>query len=153
MKKILVLGATGFIGKALVNNLKNDNYILAYGKEKPDCLLDSDNVKYIIGDLENENRLNDLVQDIDIVIHLACSAIPSDDTSLIEKEIKENVIPTIRMLEILKEQPKTRLIFASSAGTVYGESGDTVNTIYSPTEPNCSYGVQKIVIEDYINQN
>ena len=150
MKKILILGGTGFIGKSLTNVLEKDYHIVAYGKDIPADMISSENVEYISGDLATENGYDELLMDVDVVVHLACSAVPSDDTTGIEREINENLIPTIRLLETLKGKPETRLVFASSAGTVYGETGEVVNTISSPTEPNCSYGVQKVVLEDYI---
>lgn len=150
MKKILIIGATGFIGKSLTNLLSKDCHIIAYDKYIPTEVVRTDIVEYVLGNFTTENRFVDLLQGVDVVVHLACSSVPYDDTSVIEQEIKDNVIPTIRLLEALKDRPSTRLVFASSAGTVYGETGDIVNTANSATAPTCSYGVQKVVIENYI---
>ena len=43
-----------------------------------------------------------------------------------------------------------KIIFISSGGTVYGESGKT-NQEESPLNPICSYGVQKLAIEKCIS--
>lgn len=149
MSKVLILGATGFIGKALIQALSGDNTIIAYGRRSQPGW-NNGFIEYVPGNLSEEKRFAWLLEGVDVVIHLACSAVPSDDTSKIEDEIVDNIIPAVRLLEEMKNRRNIKLIYASSAGTVYGETGESVNSIISSTEPKCSYGIQKVVIENYI---
>lgn len=77
MKKIIITGATGFIGKALVQYLLNFDYqIFAFVRDKTKLLdINCDNLMIIETDL-NENSLNNQIKyfknlEIEAVIHLA----------------------------------------------------------------------------------
>lgn len=74
MKKALVTGANGFLGKALVNELlKNEVCVLALDRD--DKRLFPEKVRFISIDLENCGQLPELIpdRDIDVVFHLAWS--------------------------------------------------------------------------------
>lgn len=150
MAKILILGASGFIGKAVVNKLYDIHKIVAFDMVNPSEKLMKDTVEYIEGNFVSRNSFDDLIQDIDIVIHLICTSIPNDGTEQIPAEIEQNVIPTIKLLESMVRCGVKNIIYTSSAGTIYGETGNKVNKVTSSLNPRCSYGVQKCVIENYL---
>lgn len=150
LKKVLILGASGFIGKAVVDRLHDIYEITALDIANPPDKVMLNNVKYLEGNFVKREKFDDLLQDIDIVIHLICTSIPKDDTKQIPEEIEQNVIPTIRLLESMVRCGVKNIIFTSSAGTVYGETGNKVNKVTSSLNPRCSYGVQKCVIETYL---
>lgn len=66
--KILITGCSGFIGKALVERLSNDNDIV--GIDIGECV--NYNIEYINHDLtELNNNIESKIKECDIVIHLA----------------------------------------------------------------------------------
>lgn len=124
--------------------------IIAFGRKKESELSKINNITMVTGNFSNIDDFRDLLVDVSCVIHLISTTVPNDDTSCIPKEIEENVIPTVKLLEDIIRCGTPKIIFASSAGTVYGETGEAVNDIYSALNPYCSYGVQKGIIEAYL---
>lgn len=151
MKKCLVLGGNGFIGKAIVNLLLSLDYkVRVFSNIEIEIPLEQSNFEQIIGDFTQLPSFSTLLDGVDVVIHLISTTIPSEDTTIIPREIGDNIIPTVRLLEDLKYNPGIKLLFASSAGTIYGETGEHINQVSDNLEPICSYGVQKLVIEKYL---
>jgi UDP-glucose 4-epimerase len=111
-----------------------------------------DKVEIRLGDFGREKKFGEFVRDADIIYHLISTTTPSDDTGSIEREIAENVNPTIRLLEALKEKPNCMMVFFSSGGTIYGNADIFPTPENAPLLPLCSYGVQKASIEHYIRQ-
>ena len=80
MKKILICGATGFIGKNVTLELsKNKNYEIHAVRFKRPKYSTTNNVIWHKADLRNANSVNKLTKDIDIVIQLAATTSGSKD--------------------------------------------------------------------------
>lgn len=150
LRKILILGAGGFIGKAVVAELANKYVIKAFDRNKVAEFLKFQNVEMLTGDFVHCEHFDDLLADVGVVLHLISTTVPSDVTHHIPEEIEENVVTTINLLESMVRCGVMKIIFASSAGTVYGETGEKINNVHSLLNPRCSYGVQKCVIEKYL---
>lgn len=150
MKKCLVLGAGGFIGKSLCNELTKKYEVVAYGRKQSKILNSFPNLKFIEGDFVSEENFCDILLGVDKVFHLISTTIPTDTTDFIENEIIENVIPTVRLLEAMRKSQTKEIIFASSGGTIYGENGKHAHKVTDYLNPISSYGVQKKVIESYL---
>ncbi len=146
----LLLGANGFIGKQLTRKLSEHTPIKAYDRQFFDDFPLNDNVTCITGNLMTEADFESLLKDVTTVIHFAGMAIPSDDTGRIETEIQSDLLPTVHLLEAMRQYQVPKIVFASSAGVIYGETGDTVNTSRSRPAPACSYGIIKQTIESYL---
>ena len=151
MKKVLILGAQGFIGKTLVLRLKNEYNIIAFDRNNDLSYVQDTNIHFVAGDFVSRNGFDDLLDGVDKVIHLIATTFPNDDTKNIDTDVIQNVVPTLRLLESMVKCNVKEIIFASSAGTVYGETGDDVNTVSSALHPQCAYGVHKKVIESYLD--
>ena len=67
----LVTGATGYIGKTLIQRLAKENYkvIGLVHKTEPDYK--NNNVEYVYGDITNGLSLKNIMKDIDVVFHCA----------------------------------------------------------------------------------
>lgn len=150
MKTILVMGAGGFIGKPLCLELAKNNFVRAFNLSDIKEFSSVQNIEVVTGNFENINDFDALLENVDMVYHLISTTIPSDDTSIIPSEIAQNIIPTVRLLECMVNKGVSNIIFASSGGTIYGETGDHMNCVSDPLNPICSYGVQKKVIEAYL---
>ncbi|MDD3569491.1 MAG: NAD-dependent epimerase/dehydratase family protein [Lachnospiraceae bacterium] len=150
MKTCLILGATGFMGKPLCKSICQEYKIIALGRHLPKELEDIKNFTFINREFSTICDFKPILQGVDKVIHLISTTTPTDDTSIIIDEISKNVIPTIRLLEDMVKCGVNEIIFASSGGTVYGETGEKENFVNDKLTPQCSYGVQKKVIEGYL---
>jgi len=72
--RILVTGATGFVGKALVNELLDAKHNVVACVRRHSSELRSEVEQIIIGDiglLDEKNTLNDCMKNIDVVVHTA----------------------------------------------------------------------------------
>ncbi len=88
---------------------------------------------------------------VSTVLHFIGTTIPQTSMNDIKYDVETNVLPTVRLLEILKDHPGTRLIFASSGGTVYGTSSQgRPLSENDPTEPISAYGISKLTAEKFI---
>ena len=150
---ILLLGSNGFIGSHLTNLLfKEGHNTIGFGRGAP-----SQNVSYthyiqsdFIPCVDFLDILNDF--EIDIVYQLVSTSIPSSDTDRIQQGIIDNVFPTLRLLEAMRNSKRSKsLIFGSSGGAIYGNL-DSPNKMHEslPTKPICAYGIQKLTIENYL---
>jgi UDP-glucose 4-epimerase len=87
---------------------------------------------------------------VDIVFHLISTTVPTTANLDPVADIKGNLLSTVRLLQQMRDQGISRLVFLSSGGTVYGDA----KTIPIPEEhernPVSSYGIVKVAIENYI---
>jgi UDP-glucose 4-epimerase len=149
--KILVLGGGGFIGSHIVNKLSldNSNEIIVYGRSLEQGT--TDNVQYIRGDFSDTVRLGEALIGVDVVVHSISSTFPSTSNLDPIADINQNLISTVRLLQLIKENKNIRLIYISSGGTVYGIPHSLPVSESHPLNPISSYGVIKVAIENYIN--
>lgn len=150
MEKCLILGAGGYMGRSLCKQLRNYYHIVAYDKYFPQDIMKLENIEYVYGDFVSEQYFNNILQNIDIVIHLISTTLPIEGTTNILREIEENIKPTANLLEAISSSGIERLVYASSGGTVYGDTNTSINTVDSPHNPRSTYGLQKSIIEKLI---
>lgn len=67
--KVLITGASGFVGEALVRNLNVQGHEVRAANRR-DCKTEADS-NYIVGDLGPDTNWRDALTDCDVVIHLA----------------------------------------------------------------------------------
>ena len=153
-KSILVTGGAGYIGSVLTHKLVELSYdvriidSLIYGKDGISDLISKNSVELIEKDIRDEKILNEVVRDIDCVIHLAaivgdplCKKIP-----VAAKQINEDA--TKKLVNISKKQGVKRFIFASTCSN-YGSSLTMVDE-NSPIQPISLYSKTKVNSENFI---
>ena len=78
--KILVTGATGFLGSRLIEKLNSLNYIneiIATGRKlRKTHIVESQKIKYILGDLSHKVFVNQITSEVDILINCASLSSP-----------------------------------------------------------------------------
>ena len=153
MKNIVVTGATGFLGKYLVEELKSNNYyVFALGrKESVGKKLECDNVKFVKCDLSDKNGIFSSVSEASGVIHAAAL---STVWGKWDDFYNANVIGTKNVAEACLKNNK-RLVYVSSP-SVYTEARDRYNILEEDYDKNNElnyYIKSKILSEKVVNDN
>jgi UDP-glucuronate 4-epimerase len=130
--KVLVTGCAGFIGRAVARRLLDDGdevvgldnlgpyYDPALKRARVADLAGSPRLAFHVGDLEEYDRLERLVAEVDAVVHLAAQ--PGVRHSLRDPFVYErsNLKGLLHVLEAVRRRsPSPRLVWASSS-SVYG---------------------------------
>lgn len=156
MKKIVVFGANGFIGKHLVAELSNtypEVEITAfdiYTEKSEQSFTRLTNVSIFRGDFFNINDLDKCLSNADIVFHLVSTTNPALSNNDPLKDIDTNVRGSIELFNLCTKHSISKVVFLSSGGTVYGNiDSDRINedTVPKPLSP---YGIGKLTIEHYL---
>lgn len=149
MKKVLVLGANGFIGQNICRQLMADGYFVI-AADKADSALHAFYSRYSQVDVIKCD-FTSLISDVDAVIYLVSTLLPQPSNENVERDILENLVPVIHLLEAMKQSTTCKkIIFASSGGTIYGKHDDNIDE-HSLLDPRCSYGIMKLTVEKYLS--
>ena len=122
MKKILVIGGGGYVGSRLVPDLLKLNYkvdvydLFIYGKK---VFSENDKLNLIQGDVRDLEHINTVINNHEIVIHLAC--ISNDPSFELNPKLGKSInLDCFRpLVQISKKKNVKRFIYASSS-SVYG---------------------------------
>ncbi|MCX8130809.1 MAG: polysaccharide biosynthesis protein [Clostridia bacterium] len=121
-KKILVVGGTGTIGKRLVNELlkHEPEVIRVFSRdefkqfEMENELGHKDNIRYLIGDVRDYERIERASKGINVIFHLAAMKhVPACEYNPFEA-VKTNVIGTQNLIISAIKNNVGRVIFTSS---------------------------------------
>ncbi|MFC1652365.1 NAD-dependent epimerase/dehydratase family protein [Planctomycetota bacterium] len=148
--KTLVTGGAGFIGSNLVKRLLEtgdkvtvlDNLMSGY-RSNLDHL---SGVKFIEGDVCDEKAVNDAIQGVEVVYHLAASVGNKRSIDLPFVDAGINVMGTITVLEAARQANVRKIVSSSSAG-IFGELKTLPIGEDHPVEPDSPYGCTKLCME------
>lgn len=150
---ILVLGGSGFLGGHLIDGLIEAGHLVTsvdVAKERYRNM--PSEINFVEADFGNRGELVEVFESrqIDVVIHLVSTTLPS--TSNIDPlfDITTNLIESVALLDLCVKFKVNKFIYFSSGGTVYGESREPLISEDHPTFPICSYGIVKLAFEKYI---
>jgi len=143
-KKILITGGTGTIGQQLTKRLlrENPSVIRIFSRDEykqfnmsNEFQGDGQKLRYLIGDVRDEDRLVRAMEDIDYVFHLAAMKhVPFCEYNPFEA-VKTNVIGTQNVIQAAMTAGVKKVLFASSDKAI------------SPTN---TYGATKLTAERLI---
>ena len=141
--KIGITGATGFMGRHLIDRLLKDGYsvkVLVIEKE-PKL---PKRVDFVRGDLVTGAGIPKFLDGVDVLIHLAGRNLPPE-----EAMVPDNVIATHNLIQEALKHPIKQIIFTSSVA-VYGKDKRTKFKETDEPVPNTEYGLTKYLAEKII---
>lgn len=155
--RFFVTGCAGFIGSNLTDRLLAANHqVVGYdnfstGRESfLEFASRSSNFKLITGDLIDVGRLTEAMAGCEFVFHLAANADVRFGTDHPRKDLEQNTIATLNVLEAMRANSVRDIAF-SSTGSIYGEAAIFPTPENAPIPVQTSlYGASKIAAEGFI---
>lgn len=148
--RCLITGGGGFQGYHLTKSLIANGYkVRCMDRYKPVWMPD-EHVEFFEGDFSAIHQIAGAIKGCDVIFHLACTTLPQTSNEDPDFDVSSNVLGTIRMLDEAVKAKVKRFIFISSGGTVYGVPSLIPIPENHPTNPICSYGISKLMIEKYL---
>lgn len=158
MNKYVIFGAAGFIGTNLSLKLANEqpSHLILLDKKLEyfkhmEYYNNYCNVELRQSDFTCEEDYTKYLKENDIVYHLVSTTMPSNANLNISQELQANVVFTSKLLDACVQKKVKKVIFVSSGGTVYGKDVKCPINENNPTNPICSYGLQKLTIEKLLS--
>lgn len=147
MKKVLVTGASGFIGKQLVPYLQARDYHVRILLRNPNQRhLFSQEVETHIGDLQDVPSLNGLCTNIETVFHLAGYAHANQGPGFTKHHHAINFQGTLSLLDVACAAGVRKFVYFSSVKAV-GDSQEMMDENWQ-MRPDSPYGQAKRAAEE-----
>ena len=149
-RHVLVTGGAGFVGSHLVDRLLADGASVTVVDNCSSGSRDrvADAADFVKADLTDPNALDGVLDDVDLVFHLAASKLV--DTDRPHGQFEDNTQMTLNLLEAMAEADVTEIAYTSSS-TVYGEAPRPTPEDFAPLEPISAYGASKLADEGLLS--
>lgn len=147
--RVLIIGGAGFLGSHLVSACVTENMLVRVADIALGTFIkDTPNVERMVGDYSNKEFLDSILNQVDVVIHMAHDSLALQSKRLFDAEYEANIAPTKKLMEACCENSVRKFIFVSSGGTVYGNTlKDKLISENSDTRPISLYGASKLISE------
>ena len=152
--KVLVTGGAGYIGSVLVDRLITEGNQVNVIDDLSNGFVENihKDAVFIEGSILDNNNLNEALDGVDAVFHLAAKIRVEEGESKPDLYKNINIDGTLNLLKICKEKGIKKLVFASTAA-VYGDPEDYPVTEKSKVSPVNVYGQTKLEIDKYLAKN
>jgi UDP-glucose 4-epimerase len=155
--RFFLTGCAGFIGSNLTDRLLADGHeVVGYDNFSTgragflDSASCSDRFTLITGDLLDSKKLTSGMAGCEFVFHLAANADVRFGTDHPQKDLEQNTIATVNVLEAMRLNGVRDIAF-SSTGSVYGEASCFPTPESAPMPIQTSlYGASKLAAECFI---
>ena len=154
MPTVIVTGGAGFIGSHVVERFLREGYTVHI----IDNLVSGKRENIAAGATFHELDIRDaqsaaLVASLkpDVLVHLAAQmdVRKSVDDPMYDASV--NVLGTLNLTEaVRKNSPKTRIVFASTGGALYGDNTTPPNFEDFKKDPESPYAITKLSVEYYL---
>ena len=154
--RALVTGGAGFIGSNIVKSLIErdytvrviDNLSSGYIENITDYIK-AGKVEYYGGDVRDSSSVDSAMKDVDVVFHLAASVGRQRSLDHPQKDSEINLIGTVNVLEAMKKNGASKIVYSSSAA-MFGELLTPTIDEDHPQNADSPYGVSKLAAEKMI---
>ncbi|UOF91486.1 GDP-mannose 4,6-dehydratase [Fodinisporobacter ferrooxydans] len=150
MKKILVTGATGFVGKHLIELLLTKEDIMIWGTTHSSSPNKDMQVSWETLDLLNTNQVREMINKVkpDVIFHLAGQSNVRKSWEQKDDTFQINVIGTIHLLDAVKEFCPEAIVLTVGSSEEYGfvkQENMPINetSVCNPMNP---YGISKLSV-------
>lgn len=154
--KFVITGGSGFIGSNLAKRLVKENHIVTIfdlipqnDAKRIQSIINK--IDYRVTDISNFETLKNQLKGFDVVAHFAASADIALGRTKTDVDLKQGIINTYNVLEVMRINNIKKIIFPSSS-TIYGKP------IKIPTTedtgmlfPTSLYGASKLACEGMIS--
>ncbi len=148
MRKILVLGGNGFLGRNLCKYLADcGEKVYSFDMAMPEVA--DERIEYISGDFFDDYTLEKVVADKDVIYHAICTLNPGNSNEKCIVGYERDFVQTAKLCSYIKDT-NCRMIFFSSGGTVYGNQEVQPILETAVPVPINHYGNLKLCIENTI---
>jgi UDP-glucose 4-epimerase len=153
--RILVTGGAGFIGSHVVDAYVADGHEVAVLDNLVSGKLDNLSkaiVRFFPVDITESDAVRETFDAFkpDVISHHAAQMSVKASTDSPIYDATTNVIGLLNILEAAAAYGTRKIIFASSGGTVYGDSEQIPSPESAPLLPMSPYGITKMVGEHYL---
>lgn len=150
---LYLVGWRGYIGQSLLNYLSRTGFkkqVFLYCRNDEANDLTPDFIDATL--CQHEDFVSKIAQDINpVVYYLANSLSPAESQSRAFESVSSNLMPFIRFIEDIKSvASKVKFIFASSGGTIYGDTGGEKCREDHALSPKTIYAANKLAQESYL---
>jgi len=147
----LITGAAGFLGSALANQLARERHQIRglddLSTGTPQAL--APDIHFTRGDVSDRPKLWTLLQEVDVVYHLAARVSVPESVLYPRDYNTVNVGGTVALMEAMRDVGVRRVVLASS-GAVYGDLADQPLKETVTPNPRSPYAVSKLAAEFYV---
>lgn len=155
MARCLVVGGNGFIGSHLSERLLREGYevaVLDRFKSGVNNLWEiSGQIEIFRGSYLDQELLRTAMKGMDYVFHYASSTTPATSIADPDYEIESNLLGSVRLLQIARDEGVKKVIFPSSGGTIYGEPKRLPVREEDCALPSNPYAISKWAVERYLH--
>lgn len=155
MPNCLILGGGGFLGSHLTEALLHggyhvrvfDRFITGVGN----LAGVADEIELWKGNFLNESEVREALKGMDLLFHYIST---TDAVSAMQdpiSDIEDNLIGSVRLLQLAAEAGVQKVIFPSSGGTVYGPTMLTPFKETDPVNPVNPYAISKLAFERHLH--
>jgi UDP-glucose 4-epimerase len=147
----LITGAAGFLGSSLANHLAREGHQVRglddLSTGDPQALVPD--VHFTRGDVSDRPKLWTLLQEVDVVYHLAARVSVPESVLYPRDYNNVNVGGTVALMEAMRDVGVRRVVLTSS-GAVYGDLAEQPLTETLTPNPRSPYAVSKLAAEYYV---
>jgi len=150
---VLVTGGAGYIGSHTCKALHRAGFVpVTYDNLSTGHAYAVKWGPFVQGDIADKSKLRDVIHSFKpiAVIHFAADALVIESMRNPAKYYRNNVAGTLSLLETMREENISNLIFSSTCAT-YGEPQFIPLTEYHPQHPVNPYGRSKLMIEQILS--
>ena len=151
IRGILVTGGAGFLGATLVRRLAANGHairVLDNLTTGDASYLDGVEVELIEGDIRDAKTLDDALEGIESVVHLAAAGSVVMSVADPATNFDVNVLGTFQVLDAARRAGIERTVLASTGGALIGDAIPPVDERSLP-KPISPYGASKLAGEGY----
>lgn len=147
-ESVLVIGAGGFIGQHLVRRLA-DNGCQVVALTRRTGLFEHPHVRWSAEETPSVDSWRALLATVDTVVYLASVSTPAGSAG---RPVAEAVslMHLLTLLEALQAYPQVRVVYISSAGSLYKPTNGTASTESDAIGPRSYHGANKAAAELFV---